>query len=119
MPSKPRVATEKAADILREVPPQEAFYFYRALDSPLNVTARSLGEFAERVKTVDAASLQFHIERQDFERWTAMLGDSDLTARIATIRTSKVQGDQLRPRLYSTVKSRVDQLNRASMKIPR
>lgn len=119
MPAKTRIASEKAAKILRVLSPPEAFYFYRAWDAPLNVTARSLPEFAERVKTVDAASLAFHTSRQDFERWTAFLGDSELTAKIARIRTAGLQGDQLRPRLYSTVKSRLDQLNRASIKIPR
>ena len=119
MPNKPTVASAKAAEFLREVPPAEGFHFYRAVDAPLNITARSLREFADKVKTVDIASLHFHTERQDFERWIGMLGDTDLKARLAAIRTSKLQGEQLRPRLQSTLKNRVDQLNRASMEIPR
>lgn len=113
MPGKPRVSSEQAAAILREVPLEKAFYFYRGVDSPLNVSAKSLREFSEQIKTVEPASLVFHSERKDFENWTSMLGDSVLSARLGEIRTSRPQGESLRTRLYSTTKNRVDQLARA------
>jgi Family of unknown function (DUF5752) len=119
MPKKQRTKSDKPGEILREVKPEEAFHFYRAVDVPLNTSARSLSEFVERVKTVEAASLQFHVERQDFERWFAMLGDSELVAKVAGIRASMVQGELLRPKLFTAVRNRLDQLSRATMNIPR
>lgn len=119
MPKRPRVAPEKAREILRELSPSQAFYFYEGIGAPSGTTARSLGEFVERVSTVSSASLQFHMSNQDFERWITMLGDGDLTAKLASIRASRVTGDELRPRLLVTVKNRVDQLNRARARQPR
>jgi hypothetical protein len=114
-----RTKSEKAAAILREVQPNEAFYFYRGMNSPLNISARSLQDFLEKVNTVDAESLRFHMQRQDFEKWVSMLGDGDLAGKIGVIRKSNLQGEQLRSRLNSAGKGRLDQLNRLAMKIPR
>lgn len=119
MPSKPRLSSEKAAAILSEVPVERAFYFYSAVDHPLSVSAKSLREFCEKVRGVEPASLAFHLERQDFERWVTMLGDSELSKRFGEMRVSKAQGESLSTKLYNTAKNRLDQLERASMKIPR
>lgn len=119
MPGKPRLNSDQAAAILREVPPEKAFYFYRAVDSPLNVSAKSLKEFSERIKTVEPTSLVFHSERQDFENWTSMLGDNELSARLKEVRMSRPQGESLRSRLYSTTKNRVDQLARLGVSVRR
>ena len=116
MPSTTSITSEQAAAILREVPAERSFHFYRGIDAPLNVSARSLNEFLERVKTVEPASLAFHSERQDFERWVAMLGDNELSKRLKAVRASRLHGEALRTRLYSATKSRVDQLARLSMK---
>jgi hypothetical protein len=94
------------------VPPEKAFYFYRALDSPLNVSARSLKEFLERITTVDPSSLAFHSGRRDFENWVFMLGDHDLAKKLAGVRGSGLRGEPLRARLYNTTKNRLEQLSR-------
>ena len=119
MSSTTKLSTEQAAAILRELPQDKAFYFYRAVDSPLNVSARSLKEFVERIKTVEANSLSFHTQRGDFENWISMLGDADLSRRVGAVRTSKLSGEALRTKMHGTTKSRVDQLSRLAMRIPR
>jgi Family of unknown function (DUF5752) len=119
MSSTSKLSAEQATAILRELPQEKAFYFYRAVNSPLNVTARSLKELVERVKTIEPTSLYFHLERRDFENWISMLGDSDLSRRIGAVRTSKLSGEALRTKLHVTVKNRVDQLSRLGMRIPR
>lgn len=119
MSSTTKLNSEKAASILNEVPQERAFYFYSGIDRPLAVTAKSLTEFCERIKTVEPASLDFHTGRRDFERWVSMLGDNVLSKRLGEVRNSRAQGEPLRSKLYSTTRSRVDQLQRVSMKIPR
>jgi hypothetical protein len=119
MPSALGLSSEQALTILREVPPERAFYFYRAIDDPLNISARSLKEFLEQIRTVEPASLAFHSERKDFESWISMLGDDDLAKKLAGVRSSKLRNETLRTRLYNTTKNRVDQLSRLDMSIPR
>jgi len=112
MSSKITLTSGKAADILREVPREKAFYFYSTVGNPLNVSAQSLKEFAERLGTVDASSLSFHSNRRDFENWVTMLGDNNLVKKLGSVRASKLQGEALRAKLRSTVRGRVDQLAR-------
>lgn len=116
MSSKVYLTSEKAADILREVPLEKAFYFYGAVGDPMHVSARSLKEFAERLETVDVSSLSFHSDRRDFENWVTMLGDADLVRKLGSVRTSKLQGEVLRAKLQSTVRGRVDQLTHLGTK---
>jgi Family of unknown function (DUF5752) len=119
MPSKPKTTSEQANVILRELPQDRAFNFYRSVGVPLNIAAKSLNEFVERIESVEPASLVFHTERQDFERWISMLGDTELAKKLGTVRMARLQGEALRTRLYSTTKSRLDQLSRLSMGISR
>jgi len=112
MPSESRVSSELASSILREVPPDKAFFFYRAIDSPLYVSARSLTEFLARISTVEPASLAFHSKRRDFENWISMLGDEDLAKRLAGVRGARLRDEPLRAMLYDTTKSRIQQLSR-------
>jgi hypothetical protein len=112
------MSKKQASTILREVPPEEAFFFYRAIDDPLNVSADSLKEFLERLSTVEPASLSFHSDRRDFESWVCMLGDEDLARKFAGVRGSKLRGEALRARLHQATKDRVEQLSRADMSIP-
>ena len=111
MPATSRLSPEQASSILREVPPEKAFFFYRAVGSPLYVSARSLKEFVERIATVEPASLAFHSERRDFESWISMLGDGELSKKLAGLRTARLRDESLRMRLYDTTRSRLEQLS--------
>ena len=111
MPGASRISSERASAILREVPPDREFFF-RAIGNPLNVSARSLSEFLERLSTVEPASLAFHSNRKDFENWISMLGDDDLTRRLAGFRGAWLRDEPLSAWLYNTTKGRVDQLSR-------
>ena len=114
MPAAPRVSSERASSILREVPPEKAFYFYRAVGSPLNVSASSLKEFLQRISIVEPVSLAFHSDRKDFESWVSMLGDDELSKRLAGVRGIRLQDEPLRKRLCNTTKTRLDQLSQLS-----
>jgi len=116
MPAKSTISSQKVAAILRQVPPDHAFHFYRAVGVPLNNSAKSLDEFVDLIKRVEVASLAFHLERQDFEKWVSMLGDEELSRRLANVRTAGLEGEDLRSRLYSTAKSRLDQLQQLNLR---
>jgi len=119
MPNSSRTSSGRASAILREVPSEKAFFFYRGVDTPLNISARSLNEFLERITTVEPASLAFHSERRDFESWVSMLGDDDLAKKLAGVRGSRLRDEPLRARLYNTTKNRVEQLSRLRMSASR
>src|SRR3990170_1730285 len=76
--------------ILRRVVDSEAFYFYSALGIYTGQKANSLEEFLQKVKEIAAESLEFHLSREDFEKWTALtLGDARLAKDIKTLRAQK------------------------------
>lgn len=107
-----KMLKEAAASILRSVPPQNAFYFYRAIAAPTGAAARNLPDFLGVLNSIDIASIQFHVGRGDFENWIKMLGDETLAKQISGLREKRLRGEQLRLRLVDTVKSRLDQLQK-------
>src|SRR6267143_4184087 len=106
------IRRSEEVDALRTVTPDKAFYFYREVGQPLGATAKSLGEFAAIVKGIEPASVRFHVERGDFESWFRMLGDKSLARQVAGLRGKKTSPDELRGKVSSTVKTRVDLLRK-------
>jgi hypothetical protein len=102
-----------ASNVLRSVPPQNAFYFYRAIGAPTGAAARNLPDFLGVLNTIDLTSLQFHLGRGDFENWVNMLGDSSLAKQIAGLKEKKVRGEDLRLQLVDIVKARIDTLQKS------
>jgi uncharacterized protein DUF5752 len=110
MPTK--ILKNVASNILRSVPPQNAFYFYRAIGAPTGAAARNLPDFLGIVNTIDLASLQFHLGRGDFENWLKMLGDDTLAKQIAGLKDRKLRGEDLQVQLVDTVQARLDSLQK-------
>jgi hypothetical protein len=110
------VAKGMAKMILSRVPADKAFYFYRETGKPLGTSASSLEEFGEKLKTVEAKSLEFHTRRGDFEKWVYMLGDGDLARSLIKVRDADYSGEKLRTELVKTVQTRINQLKRPSPK---
>ena len=101
------------SNILRSVPPQNAFYFYRAIGVPTGAAARSLPDFLGIVNTIDLTSLQFHLGRGDFENWVKMLGDNTLAKQLAGLKEKKLRGEDLRLQLANVVKVRIESLQKS------
>jgi uncharacterized protein DUF5752 len=110
MPTK--ILKNVASNILRSVPPQNAFYFYRAIGAPTGAAARNLPDFLGILNTIDLTSLQFHLGRGDFENWLKMLGDDTLAKQIATLKERKLRGEDLRVQLVDTVQARLISLQK-------
>jgi Family of unknown function (DUF5752) len=110
MPTK--ILKNVASNLLRSVPPQNAFYFYRAIGAPTGAAARNLPDFLGILNTIDLTSLQFHLGRGDFENWLKMLGDDTLAKQIAILKERKLRGEDLRVQLVDTVQARLDSLQK-------
>jgi hypothetical protein len=108
----PEVSREKATEILAYLPAEKSFRFYADIGKPLNIYAASLGDFCDKILKVDVPSLEFHINRGDFEAWFAGLGDAELARKTLLVREQKIGGENLRRKLYEIVKSRCDTLAR-------
>jgi len=99
-------------DILRNLVGHEVFHFYIGIGKPINKTATSLMDFVEKLRTVDVRSVEFHFQRQDFEKWLKdTVGDDLLSRRIGGIER-KVSGEVLRNEIIRIVKGRVDEIKR-------
>ena len=110
------VAKGVAKVILARVPADRAFYFYGEIGKPLGVFASSLEEFGEKLKSVEAKSLEFHTRRGDFEKWVYMLGDGELAKSLIKVRDANYSGEKLRTELVKAVQTRIHQLKRPAPK---
>jgi predicted transcriptional regulator len=106
----PEVGKEKAAEILGYLSVEKSFHFHVDIGKPLNIYAASLGDFCDKILKVDVSSIDFHVNRGDFEAWFAGLGDIELARKILLIREQKIAGEDLRKKLYQVVKNRCDGL---------
>lgn len=97
-------------NILRNLTSHEAFHFYIGIGKPINKTATSLMDFAEKLRTVDVHSVEFHFQRQDFEKWLKeTVGDDQLSRRIGGIER-KISGEALRNEIIKIIKGRADEI---------
>jgi hypothetical protein len=98
----------KLALIVFSVLPEDiVFHFYFGIDWPAGVSARSVREFYEIVKTVAAESLEFHMERGDFENWMNTAVEDDVFAReLAALRQEELKGEVLRKQILLALQNR-------------
>lgn len=97
--------------ILRNLLREEAFYFFTSIGNYTGQSASSLREFMQKIREIDIKSLEFHLYREDFEKWISQtLGDARLAAEIRNLRLRKVVGNVLREQLYSVVWKRYREL---------
>jgi len=83
---KTSASKDISSQLLRKVTKQEGFHFYLALGEPLEKTAISLADFAEKMTDVDVRSVNFHYPRKDFEKWIfEVIGDTKLASRLNMI----------------------------------
>lgn len=106
----PEIDSEKAQQILRYLPVGKSFHFYADVGKPLNVFAASLQDFCDKISKVDVSAIEFHTGRGDFEAWLTALGDVELARKTLLIKERKASGEELRKKLYETVKNRYEEL---------
>jgi len=108
----PKIDKDLAIRFLSKVPQEKAFHFYIEVDKPLMVSADSLTDFYEKIQNIDVKSIEFHTSRRDFELWIHFIGDVELAKRLSVLREANLTGEELRRKIYETVKSRCEELQR-------
>lgn len=112
-PKMPDSIKAESGRILRNVPDENAFYFYKMLHYYLDVKARNLAEFFEQLRTIDADSIAFHVSRGDFGNWfRTTLGDAGLAGSVSTLGENGVRdsGEELRTKVANMVQTRLTNL---------
>ncbi len=102
----PETSKECAKQILTQTPHEKTFHFYVAVHKPLNVFAYGLMDFSKKIQSVDPTSLEFHLQRGDFEKWFSSIGDAELAKKMALLKTTNLSGEQLREKLKEIVEKR-------------
>lgn len=102
---------EPKARVAKEVPREKAFYFFTSIGNYTGKSASSLEEFMEKLREVNAKSLEFHFYREDFEKWfIEVLQDKELAEEFRKLYALKLTGEPLRSQLYKTVETHLKQL---------
>jgi len=100
---------QQAIKILRSVSDAEAFYFYENIGRPTGECAKNLMDFLDTVNMIKPESLQFHLERKDFQKWfKETLGDHQLAERVENITITK--SEELRARIKEILEHRIREL---------
>lgn len=103
-----------ASEILRTVPPDQAFLFFEDIDKYTGKLVTNLADFYNDIKTVPTKSVTFHFKRGDFEKWVQnILHDTTLARRIKRIKKS-YSGKKLRDKISQTVEKRLKELQKRS-----
>ncbi|MDI6691453.1 MAG: hypothetical protein QME50_06280 [Candidatus Bathyarchaeota archaeon] len=108
----PEISKEKAEEILAYLPIEKSFHFYADIGKPLNIHAASLQDFCDKILKIEIGSIEFHINRGDFEAWFMGLGDVELARKTLLLKEQKFFGEEIRKRLYQIVKNRCEELSK-------
>ena len=102
--------TEKGRTALRAVKPVPEgmeFHFYVEIGQPTRLSSRTMQEFYFIAKKADAASLEFHLYRGDFEKWVATAVEDPLFAgELADLKKTNSMGEELRKEILSALETR-------------
>jgi predicted transcriptional regulator len=111
----PKVDKKKALNILNPLPIERAFHFYYDINQYSGLYADSLTDFVDKIQKVDLKSIEFHLSRRDFEQWIRSLGDPELSKKIELLRMVQLSGENLRKKIYETVRSRCEELAKLTL----
>ena len=101
---------------MRTVPRHEGFQFFRGPRESTGKIATSLADFAEKLRSVDIRSVNYHFKRQDFEKWIRdVIGDAELSRRLGRI-SREAHGEKLRKEIIQIAKARLGELKETQTK---
>ena len=116
---KANVNRVDASEILKTLPPDQAFLFFEDIGRYTGKLAANLDDFCGIVKTIDMKSLIFHFRRGDYEKWIReSIRDLELARRLKRINKTS-SGEELRKKILQPVIRRLDELHKMShQKLP-
>ena len=104
--------TEKGKATLKaqqRVPEGSEFNFYNGVGQSTGLSARTLKEFYETVKTMNVASLEFHVYRGDFKNWIQeVVKDEVLAGELDSLTQGELKNGNLREKLVALIEKRYD-----------
>jgi hypothetical protein len=93
------------------LPEAKRFYFHNAGSYYLGESAANLWEFREALNEIPIDSLEYHMERNDFEHWLgSALQDAELARRVRKLAGHHLEGEVLRRALLNIVIDRYEEL---------
>jgi hypothetical protein len=99
--------TGKGKKILKATKPLHhdlKFHFYIEVGKPTNLYAINVKEFRDHVLKVDAASVDFHVHRGDFENWfLTAFGDKAFAEELSKLKKKNLHGEELRTALIKAI----------------
>jgi hypothetical protein len=107
------VLPASAKKIYSPVPREKCFYFYTGIgpDRFTKISACSLSDFLEKAKRIDSASLEFHVQRGDVQKWFKdVLGEAGLAQELDGLKTFNLHGEALRNRITRMIDARIERL---------
>jgi hypothetical protein len=100
--------------LLIVVPLEYGFQFFTEGGINTGITARSTVEFTEKLQVIPIQSVEFHFQRQDFQRWFKnTIGDEELAKRIDQINIWVHDDEKLRKQLAETVQNHIAELKKS------
>ncbi len=108
----PEVTRERALEILAQTQWEKGFHFYAGVGKPLNLYANDLLEFCDKLAKIKVDSVEFHVNRGDFESWFASLGDAELAKKTVLLKQKKLKGEELHRRLREVAEGRCTALSK-------
>ena len=108
----PKINKRFAEKALSKPSAEKAFHFFRGIDQPTGILSDSLVDLCDKIKTLDIEPIEFHMSRGDFENWVSSLGDVELAKRLRMVRQRNLAGQTLKERIYETLRSRCDRLQK-------
>lgn len=102
---------ESISRILKTLPREKAFYFFTSIGNYTGESAASLKEFMDKISEANLKSLEFHLYREDFEKWIAeTLEDGELATEIGNLRSQNYSGTVLKEQLYNILTKHYEKL---------
>lgn len=107
---KPSLDEATASKVMRQIPRNEGFLFYKGPGESTGKIATSLNDLAEKMRIVDIRSVNYHFKRREFEKWVREnIGDVELSRRIGKL-SKELHGEKLRNSLINLIKNRLEEL---------
>jgi len=104
------MAVAQALRALSTVNADCGFHFYTAIGDYTGVTATSIQELAEKMRSISLGSVRFHFERGDFQRWIRTLFcEPELAEDIGLIKPH-FSDEALRREIIDKIEVRLSQL---------
>ena len=96
--------------ILSTVPYDKGFHFFTDLGRNTGETANSLETFGQKLEIINADSVKFHFQRNDFQNWIKTTVGDDVLAEGINHVSGQLPVEDLRNELVETVQKRISRL---------